>query len=122
MNDRKKSILTVLTRSPYGGATAREALDAILTAAAFEVPVSLLFMDDAVYQLLPDQHPEAIAAKDLSSTLPVLPMYDVENIFVDRLSLTQRGMDPTQLILGVTAVEGDALRALFQDHDRILSF
>ncbi|OMH32684.1 sulfurtransferase complex subunit TusC [Motiliproteus sp. MSK22-1] len=122
MTDKKQSILAVLTKPPYGGTTAKEALDAVLTAAAFEVPVSVLFMDDAVFQLLPEQKTEGIEVKCLATTLPVLPMYDVEHIYVDRKALVDRGIDAEQLILSVQPVETDTLRSLFQNHSRILSF
>ena len=45
-----KSLL-IITRRPPAHLAAREALDLALAAAAFGVPVGLLFMDDGVLQL-----------------------------------------------------------------------
>ncbi len=108
--------------APYSSQTAKEALDAVLTGAAFEIPLALLFMDDGVYQLLPEQDGTAINAKNLSSTLSVLPMYDVNNIYVEACSLSERGIDPRSLKLAVEVLDSAAIKALFADYDQILSF
>ncbi len=122
MVDAKKKLLVVMTKSPYGNQTAREALDAVLTAAAFEQPLTLLFLGDGVFQLLSGQDTTAVQLKNLATTLPVLPMYDVENICVDADSLRQRGIDNDELNLPATPVDNAAVRALFKSHDQILSF
>ncbi|MCW8884881.1 MAG: sulfurtransferase complex subunit TusC [Motiliproteus sp.] len=101
MSTTAKNILAVMRTGPYGNQTAKEALDAVLTAAAFELPLSLLFMDDGVFQLLPQQDTQGIGAKDLSATLPVLPMYDVERFYVEQSSLESRGINSAELILPV---------------------
>ncbi|MEH6813984.1 MAG: sulfurtransferase complex subunit TusC, partial [Motiliproteus sp.] len=112
----------VMRSAPYSNQTAKEALDAVLTGAAFEIPLALLFMDDGVYQLLPEQNGTAIHAKNLPSTLSVLPMYDVEKIYVEASSLIDRGIKAESLILPVEVVDSAEVKALFADHDQILSF
>lgn len=122
MTEDKKSLLIVLRQAPYGGQAARESLDAILTAAAFEQPLSLLFIDDGVYQLLADQQPQQIEAKNLAATLPVLPMYDVEHIYADEHSLQQRQIDSVDCLLPVKPLTLPAVQKLFAEHEVILSF
>ncbi len=114
--------LVVARQAPYGSSQAREGLDAALTAAAFGQPVSLLFMDDGVYQLLPDQSPAALEQKNLASMLAVLPMYEIEQLYVDSHSLEQRGLLDTPLCIPVQRLDSDQVAALVQRHTRILTF
>ncbi len=122
MSEQAKTILVVLRKPPYAGQTAKEALDAVLTAAAFEQPLTVLFMDDGVYQLLPAQDTHALGVKSQSTMLPALPMYDVENICVDADSLAQRGISHEQLVVNAEPVDSAAVRELFHQHQQILSF
>ncbi|WP_019332608.1 DsrE family protein, partial [Pseudomonas syringae] len=50
-----RSLLIVSRQSPWSGPGAREALDIALAGGAFDLPVGLLFLDDGVFQLLPQQ-------------------------------------------------------------------
>lgn len=115
-------LLLVLRHSPYGALNAREGLDAALTAAAFEVPLSLLFINDGIYQLQTDQQPGQLPSKDLSKTLPALAMYDIERLYVCSRDLEQRGMKPEQLIVDVEVLDGEQVSQLFHQHRHILSF
>ncbi len=117
-----KSVLIVIRSAPYGNQTARETLDIILTAAAFEQPLSLLFCEDGVFQLLPEQQSGLIPAKNLGATLPVLPMYDVDKIYADRSALQQRGLDDTELLLPVSVLSHNEMADLAANHQTILSF
>ena len=121
MTTPRKKILFILQRAPYGTATAREALDAALAAAAFEQDVQLLFAGDGIWQLLPDQQADAIASKDIGKMLQALGYYDINEIFVDAVSLAERQLDTTQLAIPVTAVAGTALQALVRAADCVIA-
>ena len=118
----KKKILFVTRRAPYGTGLSREALDALLAASAYEQDVALLFMDDGVFQLQPGQDPGDIDAKNLGSTLPVLPMYDVEDIYVQKTALAARGMDINALLLPAKSLANTEIEQLLESQDVILSF
>src|SRR5690554_7301836 len=81
----QKRILLISRHAPYGSSIAREALDAVLASAAYDQQISLLFMDDGVFQLLAEQDPGSIGQKSFASMLSALPLYDVTNI-LDRKS------------------------------------
>ncbi|RDE24705.1 sulfurtransferase complex subunit TusC [Motiliproteus coralliicola] len=115
-------LLLVLRHGPYGGLNAREGLDAALTAAAFEVPLSLLFLNDGIYLLQSDQQPGQLPAKDLSKTVPALAMYDIERLYVRSRDLEQRGMKPEQLVVEVEVLDDEQAANLFHQHRHILSF
>lgn len=122
MSDRKQKLLFVCRHSPYGQNQAKEGLDAILTAAAFEQPLSVLFMDDGIWQLLKDQDPRVNGDKNLGNNLSALPLYDVESIYIDQRSLTARGLDTDELLLPVTPLHPEQIQQLLAEHDHILSF
>lgn len=118
-----KKILFISRHAPYGSSIAREALDAVLAAAAYDQALCLLFMDDGVFQLLANQDSEDIGQKNFSSMLPVLPLYDVENIFIHRESLQARGIGEHELSLdSVQIIDSRAVAALLADQDQLLSF
>jgi hypothetical protein len=52
-----KSLLIISRQAPWNGPSAREALDIALAGGAFDLPLGMLFLDDGVFQLAPDQHP-----------------------------------------------------------------
>jgi len=116
------SFLIINRRAPYTSNHAREGLDAALTAAVFEQPVAMLFMSDGVYQLLKDQQPGAIGQKNLSANLQVLPMYDIEKLYVCSQALAERGLTEAQLVVPVEVLDGDAINALIKQQDRVLTF
>lgn len=117
-----KKILFVNTKAPYGSSMARDALDALLAASAYEQDLSVLFLGEAVFQLLTHQNPKDIGMKSLGATLPVLPMYDIEKIFIQESALLARGLTADDLVLPATVLGEDAIAALMGSQEAILSF
>jgi len=117
-----KSVLIVNRKPPYGSSAPREALDVALTCGVFEQPVSMLFLGDAVFQLLKGQQPDAIAQKNISANLSVLPMYDIDQLYVSASALATHKLDAADLILPVTALADEQIAPLFAQHDVVLNF
>lgn len=118
----KKSVLIINRRPPYGTANAREALDVALTCAIFEMPVTLLFLGDGVFQLLKDQAPEAINQKKHEAMLSSLPMYDIDNICVVADDLIQRSLNENDLCLPVNTLTVQQYAEMIGQHEAVLSF
>jgi tRNA 2-thiouridine synthesizing protein C len=116
----KKRIAVVCRHSPYGGSYPREALDTALAAAAFDQPVTLVFMGDGVWQLLPEQRPDS--GKSLEKQLGALPLYDIDTLYVEAESLAQRGLDAAELALPVQVLSSTALADLLAGQDVVLGF
>lgn len=119
----QRKILLISRHAPYGSSTAREALDAALAAAVYEQELSLLFMDDGVFQLLENQQALNIDQKNLSSILGALPFYDIEKIYIHQESLEQRQIEKEDLLMeSATILTNEQTAALLSHQDHILSF
>ncbi|WP_340123186.1 sulfurtransferase complex subunit TusC [Methylobacter svalbardensis] len=96
-----KRYLFVLRKPPHSGAQVQEMLDIILITAAFDQHVSILLLDDGVFQLKNGQNPEIAGMKDTASIFKALEIYDVNDIYTEVESLQERGLKPGDLCLPV---------------------
>ena len=100
----KKTLTFITRKAPYGQSYAKACLDMVLSASVFDQRVNYVFMDDGVYQLLKNQAPAAIHAKNLSAAFPALELYDIDKVFVDEASLHSRGLSAESLCLPSAAI------------------
>jgi len=117
-----KKFCYVNRKAPYGTVYALESLEVVLIGAAFEQDVSLIFMDDGVYQITKGQDTAGVAMKNFSPTYRALEMYDVEKLYVDQASLEARGLTADDLLVDVEVLGADQIADLMDDQDVILSF
>jgi len=96
-----------------GLAQIRESFDIVLAASSLGFNVSLLFIDDGVFQLACPKE------GDLSALLTALPFYDVQKIYVAKESLEERRLKPQDLILSVTCLLPNEMTKLFLDHNLV---
>lgn len=116
-----RSMLIISRQSPWSGPSAREALDIVLAGGAFELPLGLLFLDDGVFQLAPNQQAALVQQKDLTANLQALPLFGIEALYAARRSLDERGLDEANLGLPVEVLNDDALRALINRYDHVIT-
>jgi tRNA 2-thiouridine synthesizing protein C len=98
MSEVVKKFMYLNRKAPYGTIYAWEALEVVLIGAAFDQDVSVMFLDDGVYQLTKGQDTKAIGMKNFSPTFRTLGDYEVKKIFVDRASLEARGLTQDDLV------------------------
>ncbi|MFT5592745.1 MAG: tRNA 2-thiouridine synthesizing protein C [Oceanicoccus sp.] len=115
-------ILILQRHAPYGSSIAREGLDFVLTSAAYDQNLTLLFLGDGVFQLLCHQDSKAIELKNHASALEVLPLYDVENIFVVKEDLEERAIDASQIMNSASIITRDQGKLLIKQHKKIIGF
>jgi len=115
-----KKYLFVMRRLPHSGIHLQETLDMILTTAAFDQQVSLLFIDDGVFQLKIGQNPASMQLKDTAAIFTALEIYDVQHLYVERESLTARGLVIHELILPVQPIARTDINLLMAGHDVIV--
>lgn len=116
-----KSLLVISRQAPWAGPGAREALDIVLAGGAFDLPLGLLFLDDGVFQLSAAQQPNTIQQKDLTANLRALPMFGVEDLFACEYSLAERGLNPQNLNLEVKTLDTQAVSALIERYDQVIT-
>ena len=109
-------------KAPYGTIYALESLEVVLIAATFDQDVSLVFLDDGVYELVKGQQTKAAGVKNFSPSYRALDGYDVEKLYVERASLDARGLTEDDLLVDVEVLDSAALAALMAEQDVVLSF
>lgn len=115
-----KPLLLISRSAPWSSLAARESLDIALAGGAFDLPVSMLWQGDGVYQLLDGQLPDSLQQKNLQAQLASLPMFGVEQLFVCRRSLEQRGLTVEQLAIRVQPAETEEIRQLLAGDIQVL--
>ena len=117
-----KKFMFVNRKPPYGTIYALESLEVVLIAATFDQDVSLVFVDDGVYELVKGQDTQGTGIKNHSKTYRALDGYDVEKLYVERESLAARGLGEDDLIVDVELLSSAAMAELMAEQDVILSF
>lgn len=118
-----KKLLFISRHAPYGSSLAKEALDAVLATSAYDQELSLLFMDDGIFQLLKEQETEEIGQKNFAAILPALSLYDIDNVYVHKESLEARQIAREEIIFAnIRILNSHAVSELMATQDQLLSF
>jgi tRNA 2-thiouridine synthesizing protein C len=117
-----KKFAFINRKAPYGTVYALESLEVVLISAAFDQDVSLMFIDDGVYELKKGQGTKAIGMKNFSPTYRALEGYDIEKLYVEKESLEERGLSEDDLLVDVEVLSRADMAALMEEQDVILSF
>jgi len=117
-----KKFMFVNRKAPYGTVYALESLEVVLISAAFDQDVSLVFMDDGVYQIKKGQDSKGIGMKNFSPTCLALEGYDIEKLFDEKESMEARGLTADDMIVPVEVLSKDELTSLMEEQDVILTF
>jgi tRNA 2-thiouridine synthesizing protein C len=134
--EMSKKLMYVNRRAPHGTIYALEGLEVVLVGAAFEQDVTMAFIDDGVFQLLAGQDTSAIEIKNYAPAYGALGDYDVTQLYVERESLSQRGIAQSDLMPltyededddwaekpSVKVVGRDELARIMEEQDVIFSF
>jgi len=100
-----QNILVLQQHSPFSSSHGRETVDLVLALAAVEHNVSILFLGDGVYQLLPVNEHTDFKLKTYPRSFKLFPLYDIEKVYVCTASLTERGIKPEQLAVAAEPLE-----------------
>jgi len=117
-----KKFMFVNRTAPYGTVYALESLEVVLITAAFDQDVSLVFIDDGVWQLKKGQQTKGIESKNFSPAYRALEGYDVEKLYVERESMDALGLTEADFLVDVDVLSSAELGALMAAQDVVLSF
>ena len=105
----RRRILFVVAHPPKRGALPRELLDALLVGAVFEQHISVLFIDEGIYQLLDARGYGALSA------------YEVDDVFADGATLRRLGLSVDGLGIAAKALTRARVRKLIANQDVVIS-
>ena len=117
-----KKFMYVNRRAPHGTIYAHESLEVVLIGAAFDQDVSVVFVDDGVFQLRKGQDTSDIGTKNFSPAYRALEMYDVEKLYVEKESMQARGMSEEDLLVPVEVKTAEELGSLLEEQDVVFGF
>lgn len=117
-----KRIIVHCRKPPYGNALSREAIDIALASSVFDQQLAIIFSGDGVWQLTKDQHSDGIPSKNHQRLLSALPLYDLNEIYVETQALQQRHLEITNLNVPARAVNQQELAELLEHADIIFNF
>jgi len=117
-----KKFMFVNRRAPYGTVYALEALEVALISAAFDQDISMVFLDDGVYELVKGQQTKAIDVKNFSPAYRALEGYDIEKLYVDADSLAARGLTEDNLLVPAQVLSAAQMAELMDQQDVVIGF
>lgn len=117
---KPKNLLFLFRRSPTCSPRAKEGLDALLAAAAFEQKIVAVFIDDGVWQLQSDLSLQTLHLPAIDKHLAALPLYGVEQLFVHQASAERRGL--SSKLENLCWIDDDQLHTLLNNADQVMTF
>ncbi|MBF0453193.1 MAG: DsrE family protein [Magnetococcales bacterium] len=99
MSEDIKKIMFTVRKAPHGTIYVYEGLEVKLIMAAYDADISVVFMDDGVLALKQGQNTDELGIKGFEKTYGVFVDYEIENVFVDRQSMEDRGMTADDLLV-----------------------
>jgi len=111
-----------MRKPPHGSIYAYEGLEVILISAAYEQDVSVMFMGDGVLALKKGQDTTELGIKGFAKTYGVLEGYDIEKIYVDKLSLEERGLTEDDLVIDVEVLEPAKINEMMNEQHVLMPF
>lgn len=115
-----KKFMFVNRRAPYGTIYAHEGLEMVLITGAFDQDVTVVFIDDGVFQIVKGQDTKAVNMKNFSPTFRALDGYDIEKLYVEKESIEARGLTPDDFVVPVKVLTADELAGLMAEQDVII--
>lgn len=116
-----KNLLLIFRSPPFSSSKNRDNLDIALACSAFDIPLSLVFIGEAVLQLKSGFQSDLLSQKDLSNTLNALPMYDITDIYVLEQDLVRYNLTSEQLLVPCQLINASDFTHLQRDAAKIIS-
>lgn len=117
----QKTLLLIFRNPPFASSANRDNIDVALACAAFDIPVSLLFLNDSVLQLMKQQNSKLLDQKDLTRTLSALEMYDIDQCYVTSDQLQRYQLTKSDLMLNCNELTNKDLPTFIQDFDVVIN-
>jgi tRNA 2-thiouridine synthesizing protein C len=115
-----KKFMFVNRKAPHGTIYALEGLEVVLISAAFDQDVSMVFVDDGVYESR-GQHQGYRQSRISPRPTARLEGYDIENC-MSKGVMDARGLTEDDLIVDVTVLDSAEMANLMAEQDVVISY
>lgn len=115
-------LLVITSEPPYSTSASIDALEAALAATNIGMEVGYLFRDKAVFQLINGQVSNAINHKSTLKRLSLLPLFDIDSIYVCKKSAETFGITLDHLDFDVELVDLQKIQHTINRSKSVLSF
>lgn len=109
----RSELLFVVGVDPAKRQVAMEVLSEILTFAAFDIPIRLLFLDQGIMLLMPGSDPQ------ITGMMATLPLYGITDVFVEKESVLECGINVDSLPENVGRLPRSEIHTFMQMHQRV---
>lgn len=117
-----KTLFFIINKGLHGSVCGQEFLDIALMAAAFDQKVVMLFEGEGVNALVRNQQPNCIDLKNIMPILNTLPIYEINDVLVEKESMDAWGLVEDQLAIGITLASRDDIKKKLNSADHLFSF
>lgn len=125
--------MIIIRRAPHGTIYVHEAIEVMLIVAAFEMELSIVFMDDGVLALKKGQDTKELGTKGFMATFGALADWEITNVYADSDSLKERGVQESELVsigedeeteepLFPKSLSPDQIRSMMDEQHSIVNF
>ncbi|UTA46353.1 DsrE family protein [Simiduia sp. 21SJ11W-1] len=115
-----KHLLFIFTHAGTADFRAKEGVDALLAAAAFEQDISVVFMADGVWALHSHNNPGTLGLPAINKQLPALELYGIDKLYALGADMTQRGIACE--LENLHLIDSQQLTALISEASQVLRF
>ncbi|WP_251359736.1 sulfurtransferase complex subunit TusC [Kangiella sp. TOML190] len=115
-----KSVCFLFNKAPIGNHRGRELLDICLMASAFDLPITAVFQDAGVLQLVAAQSPEMLGIKNHIATFKALELYGIEQVLVDTLSVRDYQIQTNDLIESAALTPPETIKQVIKNADFVM--
>ncbi|MRS04616.1 hypothetical protein EG832_15580 [bacterium] len=115
-------VAILLRKAPYGSIYTAEAYRTMMGIGVFEMDICVVLVDDGVYAMVKNQHPEKLDMKPLGDGFPMLGEFNVKRFVVHDESLAERGLSKDDLVMDVEMANSKQIVDILKEYQKILPF
>lgn len=120
-----KKTLVIIKSSPYKNTQAQEGLELIMAAAAFDMPINILFENQGILNLLKDQNSELVNRENFIDFIKAAELYEIEPIYIMKSDLKKFNLDISSFMIEnnlIEILEENNLTEFFDNFKNILTY
>ncbi|WNO60917.1 sulfurtransferase complex subunit TusC [Rheinheimera sp. MMS21-TC3] len=116
-----RNIMLIQRHSPFNTSHGRESFDLAMALAAIEHKVTILFMADAVLQLVQIKDTATLQLKPYQHGFKLFDLYEIEQVLVCQASLQQRGLTAADLFIKVTIADHSMIKSCIAMQHQVIT-